>query len=348
MKPREHDFEHSGSLRAMNARVAIGYLIPEFPAQTHNFFWNERNELFKLGIDTCLISTRRPAKALVSHCLGRHSFSRILSRDLAEIGTKDAIGILLEWIKLGPRAWLRALVASTEGCPPKLMLVRNLALMIVATRLVVLVRRLGLAHVHVHSCGNAALIATIANQLAGISYSLTLHGDLWDYGAQQTAKFRYAAFAITITRKLLAQIRETLKQDTPAMIGLAPMGVDVNVFQRPSPYQHWDQNGPLRLFSCGRLNFVKGHQDLIRAVRLLTDEGVDVVLGIAGEDDAGGGGYRLSPRTLLWKKLGTCRSGFPFWEQYSEERVLRGLRAQSFSSCLRRITNHLAWRSWKR
>src|ERR1700753_1146161 len=101
----------------MSPRIAIGYLIPEFPAQTHNFFWNERNELFKLGIDTCLISTRRPARALVSHSWANTAQQNTLY--LAEIGTMEAAGILLAWIKLGPRAWLRALIASTEGCPPK-------------------------------------------------------------------------------------------------------------------------------------------------------------------------------------------------------------------------------------
>jgi colanic acid/amylovoran biosynthesis glycosyltransferase len=48
----------------------------------------------------------------------------------------------------------------------------------------------------------------------------------------------------------------------------------------------------LRLFSCGRLNIVKGHQDLMAAVRLLLDQGQAVTLDIAGEDDDGGAGYR--------------------------------------------------------
>ena len=305
----------------MSSRIVIGYLIPEFPAQTHNFFWNERNELFRLGIGARLISTRRPAKALVSH-----SWANKAQHDtiyLAEISTKEAAGISIEWIKLGPRAWLRALVTGIEGCPPKL-LVRNLALMVVATRLVVLVRRLQLAHVHVHSCGNAALVAMIANRLAGISYSLTLHGDLWDYGAQQAIKFRFAAFAITITRKLVEQIRATLKQDAPRVIGIAPMGVDAEIFQRPDPYKPWDRNGPLRLFSCGRLNFIKGHQDLIHAVRLLTDQGIDSILEIAGEDDAGGTGYRLELENLL-KKLDLSKR-VSFLGAVSVERVLQGLR----------------------
>jgi glycosyltransferase involved in cell wall biosynthesis len=48
----------------------------------------------------------------------------------------------------------------------------------------------------------------------------------------------------------------------------------------------------MRIFACGRLNIVKGHQDLMNATRQLLDSGVDVRVEIAGEDDAGGDGYR--------------------------------------------------------
>ena len=57
------------SAASMDERMRIAYLIPEFPAQTHNFFWNERLALQGVGVDTLLISTRRPNKALVSRAL---------------------------------------------------------------------------------------------------------------------------------------------------------------------------------------------------------------------------------------------------------------------------------------
>ena len=162
-----------------------------------------------------LISTRRPNKALVSH-----AWAPIAEADtvyLAEPGAPETLLTLVEFAKFGPRAWSRVLKAAIEGCPPKLLLY-NLVLLFHGTRLVRLMRRSGLSHVHSHSCGHAGLIAMLANRLAGISYSLTLHGDLKDYGPQQPVKFRYAAFAITITQKLRSQIRETLKDDTPRNI----------------------------------------------------------------------------------------------------------------------------------
>ena len=300
--------------------MRIAYLIPEFPAQTHNFFWNERVALQGIGVDTLLISTRRPNKALVSH-----AWAPIAEADtvyLAEPSSPEALVNLVEFIRFGPRAWSRALKAAIEGCPPKLLLY-NLALMFFATRLVLLMRRSGLSHCHSHSCGHAGLIAMLANRLAGISYSLTLHGDLKDYGPQQPVKFRYAAFAITITQKLSSQIRETLKDDTPRHIGLAPMGVNTAVFQRTGRYLAWAGSGPLRLFSCGRLNYVKGHQDLIRAVQILRDQGIDAVLEIAGEDDVGGSGYRKQLELLVTEL--DLSSSVSLLGAVSEKRVLQGL-----------------------
>jgi colanic acid/amylovoran biosynthesis glycosyltransferase len=304
----------------MDILMLIGYLIPEFPTQTHNFFWNERTALHGLGIETCLISTRRPNEALVSHAWARTAQAN--TTYLAEISFQEALGTFIELMKLGPRAWFRAIKASTDGCPSR-QICYNLALILAAMRLVVLARRQGLAHVHSHSCGRAALIAMIANRLAGISYSLTLHGDMKDYGPQQAVKFRHAAFAIAITRKLRSQIRETLKDDAPTCIGLAPMGVDTAEFKRTAPYRPWSGTDPLRLFSCGRLNFVKGHQDLIRAVGILRDQGMDVVLEIAGEDDMGGVGYRRDLEVLL-KDLGLSER-VSLLGAVSEKRVLRGL-----------------------
>ena len=47
--------------------MKIGYLVPEFPGQTHIFFWREMRELRKLGVEVEVVSTRRPDAAIMSH-----------------------------------------------------------------------------------------------------------------------------------------------------------------------------------------------------------------------------------------------------------------------------------------
>ena len=77
------------------------------------------------------------------------------------------------------------------------------------------------------------------------------------------------------------------------------MGVDLSVFKRRKAYEPWTGESPLRLFSCGRLNYVKGHQDIIRAVSILRQSGMNVYLEIAGEDDLGGTGFRSELESLI-------------------------------------------------
>jgi len=300
--------------------MQIAYLVPEFPGQTHIFFWRERQALQGMGIGTYLVSTRRPPKAIVSHTWAENAASETFY--LADIGRQDILPIAIQFARFGPKAWIKAISAAMDGCPPRYWL-SNLALMIVATRLLVFMRAMDLSHIHSHSCGDSAIIAMLANRLANTSYSLTLHGDLHDYGRQQILKWRYAAFAIAITHKLYKQVRKNLSGSIPPNIGLAPMGVDPSIFKRNRPYRPWTGDDPLRLFSCGRLNFVKGHQDLIEAVSLLQKSGMSIRLEIAGEDDTGGIGFRKDLENLI-KKLQLADT-VELLGAVSEQRVLEGL-----------------------
>lgn len=263
----------------MTAR--IGYLVPQFPGQTHIFFWREIAELEKRGAGVALLSTRKPPAGLIAHDWSAAAMART-----TYLGAVRPLKALTALTSL-PRHEMRR-----EGAD----FVRDLALSAAAARqLVETCRAQRIEHVHVHSCGRAALIAALARQMGGPRYSLTLHGPLQDYGPGQRYKWRGAAFATIITEKLLAEVRAALAPDLPARLVVQPMGVDTDTLRRDAPYVPHVAGGPLRIFSCGRLNIVKGHQDLMQAVRLLRDRGIDTRLNIAGEDDDGGDGYR---RTL--------------------------------------------------
>ncbi|MDR7082011.1 glycosyltransferase involved in cell wall biosynthesis [Arthrobacter ginsengisoli] len=104
---------------------------------------------------------------------------------------------------------------------------------------------------------------------------------------------------MVITKRLLGDIEAQLGGALPGRIAVAPMGVDTTNFTRNFPYEPWTGEGPAKIFSCGRLNPSKGHKDLLAAVRLLTDSGIDARLVIAGEDELGGTGYRLELERLI-------------------------------------------------
>ncbi|MFV0300394.1 MAG: exopolysaccharide biosynthesis GT4 family glycosyltransferase EpsE [Paracoccus sp. (in: a-proteobacteria)] len=301
----------------------IGFLIPEFPGQTHIFLWRERQALAELGIEAALISTRPAPSQLASHDWA--AAARAETAYLTPLGLGAGAGALAEVLRAGPHGWIRALkaVVAAEDVSAKER-VQLLAMMLVAGRLNAIARAQGWDHVHVHSCANAANIAMLAERLGGPGYSLTLHGPtLEGYGPNQRLKWRHAAFGTVISRLLQGVLRDRIGTDLPGQLEVAAMGVDMDRIRRSAPYRPAPPDGPFRLFSCGRLNRVKAHDDLLRAVALLRDEGLDVRLEIAGEDEQGGGGYHRELQALI-DRMGLADQ-VTLLGAVSEDRVREGL-----------------------
>jgi len=276
------------------ARLRIGYLLSRFPAQTSAFHWREKRALNDLGVETDVISTQAPAPRLMPHGWSAEAMGE--TTYLFPLRLRAALGATVELLRAGPAGWWRCLraVAGAEGRRSRLC-----ALIPMGAQLSWLARRGGWRHVHVHSCAQSAAIAMFARLLSGISYSLTLHGPLVDYGPDQRLKWRHAAFAIVITRRLLGQAREMLGDDLPPVVDVAPMGVEVAAFTRSTPYTPWAGEGPAVVFSCGRLHPCKGHDQLVRAVAEVRQRGVDARLRIAGEDVSAGAVFRAGLEALI-------------------------------------------------
>lgn len=282
-------------------KARIGYFIPEFPGQTHIFFWRERQILSEIGIETSLVSTRRPPKAISSH-----TWAEEAQKDtayLVPMTSQDIAVIFVELLKAGPIAWLNCLKVIAQSKDTSLLQkLRLLVLVLVAAKLVRLARVAGWNHIHVHSCADAANVAMFASILGGLSYSLSLHGPtLEDYGQNQNQKWHHAAFAMVISEKLFKAVKETLASFLPHQIVVVPMGVNLDEIKRYHPYIPWE-SGLCKIYSCGRLNPVKGHKDLIEMVSLLRQRGFDVRLQIAGEDEQGGAGYHQELEKLIQDK----------------------------------------------
>ncbi|HVU05896.1 MAG TPA: exopolysaccharide biosynthesis GT4 family glycosyltransferase EpsE [Polyangiaceae bacterium] len=276
----------------------IGYLIPEFPGQTHIFFWRERQGLLARGIEPELLSTRKPPPGLVSHDWSSEAMAQ--TTYLFPPAPALAKSAALEMVRAAPIGWARCLqsIARAEGLDAKGR-ARLLALAFVGAEVVALAKKRGWLHVHAHTCADGAHIVMFSRLLGGPSYSLTLHGPLHEYGPNQREKWRHAKAAILISKRLDREVREALAGSLPPKLGLAPMGVQVEKFVRKGPYEPWRGQGPLRIFCTARLNFGKGHEFLIRAVKRVRAEGIDARLEIAGEDDAGGSGYRKNVEACI-------------------------------------------------
>ncbi|MTH80083.1 exopolysaccharide biosynthesis GT4 family glycosyltransferase EpsE [Paracoccus aestuariivivens] len=265
----------------MNRPLRLGYLIPQFPGQTHIFFWRELQALQEKGVEPVLLSTRPPPQGLVSH-----EWSTDAAASTTYLAQPSPMSGLSGIARFPAQDY-----AALKGQP--FSFARDMMLsMPAADRLVKTAKERGIDHVHVHSCGRAALIAAMAYRMGGPRYSLTLHGPLEDYGPGQHYKWRYAQFATIITRKLLDEVGSALADSLPSRVEVQAMGVDTNRLKRIDPWVPPAPDSQIRITSCGRLNRIKGHQDLLEAVALLRGQGHDVDLTIAGEDDDGGSGFR--------------------------------------------------------
>lgn len=265
----------------------IAFLIPEFPSQTHAFFIRERAELKKLGVETALVSTRRP---IGQAGIAIHEWAKEAEKETSYLFPLSIGEVLLSFIELlssGPFSWFRCLGVvfgrSDMGFPERL---KMFAIILSAAFLKKICREKCLPHVHVHSCANASSVAMFARLMGGPTYSLTLHGPMHDYGSNQEKKWKHAAYCIVITEELHSEVKDKLAHIKLPPLYLAPMGVNTEDFKRAKEYRPVEQDEVIRLVSCGRLNFVKGHDDLIRVVAALKRKGVIAKLNICGAMDA--------------------------------------------------------------
>lgn len=273
-------------------KVRIGYLIPEFPGQTHIFFWRERQVLTELGIEANIVSTRKASQASTAHEWAAEAQKN--TTYLLTFTPQDVMGAFVQILRAGPTAWFRCLTVILKAKDTSFVQkIRLLTMIFVAGKLAQLARTNGWFHVHVHSCADAANVTMFASILSDLSYSLTLHGPTLElYGPNQEQKWQRAAFALVVSEKLLNDVKNKLGNFLPKQIAVAPMGVNLSEIQRRGPYVPCQVDSPCRIFTCGRLNPIKGHNYLIDTIELMRKRGFDVRLQIAGEDEQGGNGYR--------------------------------------------------------
>ena len=276
----------------MTHALRIGYLVPRFPGQTHGPIRREIEALEAMGHDIHVLSSRPPPKALMPH-----SWS-----DAAVARTTYLGSMKLPWRK---RCWEIPLLSRRpfRALRDAVQFARDIPLCLPASiRLLRVARKRNLDHLHVSGGGRSALAAALARKMGGPPYSLALRMPEAACRPGYRFKWRHAAFGTVTTRNLHDRLLETVGDDLPERVILKPEGVDFGAMRRQTPYAPPERGRPVRIFSCARLSPEKGHHDLMSAIRQLLDQGVDVRLEIAGEDDNAGKGFRSKLEAHL-KKL---------------------------------------------
>lgn len=251
--------------------MKLGMLIPEFPTQTHVFFWREIEALRSLGVDVDILSTRRPAEACP------HEFAKLATQQTHYVYPPSKRSVLLSGFH--PMKVAKALEYILSLSEPAKRKARALGYLACAADLVHHAKKQGLDHIHTHSCADAAHVVAMARILGGPPFSLHLHGDLPVYGKDHRQKMAEATFVAAAAKPMERQLVQDAGVPQERAVTLW-MGVDTSRFKPrvlgPA------RSGPMHLVSVGRLNLCKGHRFALQAMRKALDEGADIRYTIAG------------------------------------------------------------------
>lgn len=253
----------------------IGYLVPEFPGQTHGFFWREILHIEKAGDRVAIFSTRRPGGG-VTHAFSGTAANR--TSYLADFRLRDLISwarSALTALRLMGKSDVRRLREDQESW------IKLFALAIVGARLSALCRRDGIDHIHGHSCADAGYVLAFSRLAGGPPFSLSLHGDLAVYGRSHGFKFGHAKFIACVTDALCKQVREQV----PGLADprLIRMGIELDASNHKGT--EWSAPRMLKIVTVARLNAMKGHRHAIAAVGELINRGFQVHYDIIGDGE---------------------------------------------------------------
>jgi glycosyltransferase involved in cell wall biosynthesis len=137
-------------------------------------------------------------------------------------------------------------------------------------------------HLHAHFCHTPTSVALFAAELLALPYSFTAHAkDIYTSDPDQLQrKINRASFVVTCTRYNADYLNHLADGATP--IHTIYHGIDLDFFSYdPSP----PASTPLRILSVGRLVAKKGYDDLLHALRLLQDRGLDFFFTHIGSGD---------------------------------------------------------------
>ncbi len=237
--------------------MRVGYLIPEFPGQTHIWMWREIEHIRRWGDTVTMFSTRRPPE----RDKARHHWADDAAASCNYLWPISPAQLIADaaWALARP---MRLLSCLKLACSLKVKKGEPIKLIPAAIRMARLAKQFKLDHLHVHSCAGSAILAMFVKRLVDLPYSLTLNANLEWWGGEMDRKFGESAFTLAITQWLYDQVRQQMPHLREDQLLLGRIGVDTDKW---TPAQA--PNNPVpQLIIVGRLHASKGHNVLLDAL----------------------------------------------------------------------------------
>lgn len=263
--------------------MIVAYLINQYPKVSHSFIRREIAGVEAHGVTVKRYSIRSCAAELVD------------PEDVQELErthmllAEGAVRLILSFLVIGltrfPK-WLRAMKMTIQlGIRhSERGILRHLAYLVEACRLVQLFEQANVDHVHCHFGTNPTTVAMLCRMLGGPTYSFTVHGpEEFDhpYELGITEKIQRSAFVVAISSFGRSQLYRWCDYTDWEKIQVVRCGVDASFAQA----ELTDIPDQPNLVCVGRLCEQKGQILLVEAVKQLVDEGCKLHLTLVGDGD---------------------------------------------------------------
>ena len=269
----------------------VMYVVRSWPRLSQTFVVNEILALERRGVELTVFALARSGETLVQpqvaqvradvvHLDGRGvGRVRALARDVATVSSRSPLGLArMAWLVLRhpDLAWGYGEATALECLGHA-----------VAVAAATLRRRSAgerVTHLHAHFAHDPALVGLMAAELTGLPFTFTGHArDLLQIPASSlAARARAASAVVTCCEANADYIREAVPAEHLPPVLVVHHGVELSRFA-PVPPRAEGFDGTPVITSVGRLVEKKGFEDLLRALALLRDRGVDFGFRLYGE-----------------------------------------------------------------
>ncbi|MBW4620969.1 MAG: glycosyltransferase [Cyanosarcina radialis HA8281-LM2] len=261
--------------------MKIGYLIPEFPGQTHIWMWREISHMREWGAKIDIFSTRKPTPEVTA----RHEWANCAIEETFYLWPQNPwqllSGVIWAMWRCPKGLWQVIVLCFSIKLDRRPVWRTTLPLALVATTLAREALKRDIQHFHSQTCSNSAILAMMVKRLVDIPFSLTLNANIEWWGGAMKQKFSEAEFTIAVAKWLLEQIRSDYPELSPERAVIGRHGVDT---QKWYPLKDAFRSQPelFQAITVGRLHPCKGHDVLIGSIKLLADSNRQVMLTIVG------------------------------------------------------------------
>ena len=261
-------------------KIALAYLCGEYPRATDTFIQREIAALRRAGLRIETISVRRPA--LREQGTAEQEQERRQTHYLLPCPPWELAAAHLGLLFRSPgRYWRAVRLALTVRSPGWRALVYQFFYFAEAGMVAARMRQQGLSHLHNHAPDSSGYVAMLAAELAGLTYSMTIHG----FGIlSEPARWRLkekierALFTICISQYARSQAMLWSQRSCWPSLHVVHCGIEP---ESAPPRQH--EGVGRRLLFVGRFDHVKGLPLLLEAFAILTARDAHLHLDLIGD-----------------------------------------------------------------